>query len=81
MVFVESLQEKKHMNISLRFSCLACLRFLAATALERFERRLPARDPDTPSGYDTSMISQEMMKMEFACLRCNGRFLGYFSIL
>lgn len=50
MVFVESLQEKKHMNIFLRFSCFACLRFLAATALERFERRLPARDPDTPSG-------------------------------
>lgn len=41
---------KKHMKISLHFSCLACLRFLAATALERFERRLPARDPDTPSG-------------------------------
>ena len=68
--YLQKACSKKNMNLSLRFSCFACLRFLAATALERFERRLPARDPDTPSGYGISMISQEIKKMEFECLRC-----------
>ena len=73
MVFVERMQEKKHMNISIRFSCFACLRFLAATALERFDMRLPARDPDAPSGYDTSIYDiSGNDEMEFECVGCNG---------